>query len=297
MESKSFENMGSVRNGIHMDIWEEIPLGFTSLENLEGILAKKIERLEKNKNDNLKTYNTFNLGLNVVKNMHFIIDNNERLSVDEKKKYEEKLFEAFGLTNKLHHDQKPRPDGPYLNHIFRVTNRIVEEYGIKDPELVIAALLHDSVEDQAKKLAELFASVETISEREKALLFVKNNFGERVSKIVSKLSNPEPETEGLSSDQKNYVYKEHVKEAIEDSDVLPIKLSDFSDNALNLKSVSDPVRRLKLSKKYLPVMEVFIERLKSAQNILSEEKIAEITSRLMSAIEDTRNFIETQKSI
>jgi len=99
----------------------------------------------------------------------------------------------------------------------------------------------------------------------------------------------------LNLKQKNNIYKEHVKEAIEDSDVLPIKLSDFSDNALNLEAVGDPVRRLKLSKKYLPVMEVFIKRLKSTQNILSAEKITEMTSRLMSTIEDEKKFIQNQE--
>jgi len=129
------------------------------------------------------------------KNINLFIDSNDEYTTEQKEHYKKKVEEAMNLALEIHKDQKPRPDGPYVNHILRVSNRIVEEYGIKDPELVISALLHDSVEDQAKKLAELVTNTENISEREKALLFVKNNFGERVSKIVSKLSNPEPETE------------------------------------------------------------------------------------------------------
>ncbi len=224
-------------------------------------------------------------------NTSSFIDQNNEYSPEQKELFKQKIEEALNLALIVHADQKPRPDGPYVNHILRVSNRIVEEYGIKDPELVIGALLHDSVEDQAKKLAALLADTTSDSEREQALLYVKNTFGERIEKIVVKLSNPEPEKEGMSADEKNNVYKEHVKEAIEDSDVLPIKLSDFSDNALNLEAISDPARRLKLSKKYLPVMEVFVERLKTAHDILEQDKIEEMTGRLQTVIESTKNYI------
>lgn len=230
-------------------------------------------------------------------NMICSIDDNKEFSQEQKEQGKEKIKEAFGLVMEIHKDQKPRPDGPYIKHILRVSNRIIEEYGIKDQELVIAALLHDSVEDQAKKLAILLESKESISEKEKALLFIKNKFGERVAKIVSKLSNFESEGKEMSSEQKNMIYRDYVKEAIEDPDVFPIKLSDFSDNALNLEAVSDPIMRLKLSKKYLPVMELFVERLKSAKDILSEEKIDEMTKRLLSAIEKTKAFINSQEMV
>ncbi len=229
---------------------------------------------------------------NIINTTDLFINENTKYSPSEKEAFKKKIKDALELALEIHKDQKPRPDGPYVNHILRVSNRIIEEYGIKDPELVIAALLHDSVEDQAEKLALLVNDTTLTSNREKALLSIKNNFGERVEKIVLKLSNPEPESEGLSPEEKNIIYKKHVEEAIEDSDVLPIKLSDFSDNALNLEAVSDPIRRLKLSKKYLPVMEVFIDRLDNAQDILTPEKIIETKNHLLSVIEDTKKFIK-----
>lgn len=233
----------------------------------------------------------------LTNSVDLFINESQDYTYEQKEQFKKKFKEALNLALEIHKDQKPRPDGPYINHILRVSNRIVEEYGIKDPELVIAALLHDSVEDQANKLALFVTNTEITSERERALFFIKNTFGERVEKIVKKLSNPEPKTEGLSAEEKNNIYKEHVKEAIEDSDVLPIKLSDFSDNALNLESVGDLARRLKLSKKYLPVMEVFIERIERAKDILSPEKISEMENRLLSSIEDTKVFIQSQGNI
>ena len=70
-----------------------------------------------------------------------------------------------------------------------------------------------------------------------------------------------------------------------------------TDNALNLEAVADPERRLKLSKKYLPVIEVFILRLDKAQDILSEEKIIEMKSRLTLAVENIKDFIKTQETV
>jgi len=230
---------------------------------------------------------------NIISKMNSFIDNEKSYSPEQKEQYRGKIEKAINLAIEIHKDQKPRPDGPYVNHILRVANRIIEEYGIKDPELVMAALLHDSVEDQANKLASLLPNDLTMeSDRAAALLFIRNEFGERVEKIVFKLSNPEREPEGSSAEERNIIYKEHVKEAIEDEDVLPIKLSDFSDNGLNLNSVSDSERRLKLSKKYLPVMEVFIERLQTAHSVFGGEKIVEVSERLLTVTKDTKQFIQ-----
>jgi (p)ppGpp synthase/HD superfamily hydrolase len=238
---------------------------------------------------------TISIRTKLISSVNLFIDKNKNYTSEQKEQYKKKIEDALNLALEVHKDQKPRPDGPYTHHILRVSNRIIEEFGIKDPELVIAALLHDSVEDQAKKLAVFVNSTEIASDREKALVFIKNTFGERVANIVLKLSNPESETEGFSPQEKNNIYKEHVKEAIEDSDVLLIKLSDFSDNTLNLKTVKDTVRRLKLSKKYLPVIEVFVDRIERAHDVLSPEKIVEMKNRLLLVSNDIKNFIKNNE--
>lgn len=77
--------------------------------------------------------------------------------------------------------------------------------------------------------------------------------------------------------------------------MLLVKLSDFSDNVLNLGYSHDSDKRLKLSKKYLPVIDVFIDRLDSAQDILSQKKIDEIKEKLETASEEAKDFIESQE--
>lgn len=223
------------------------------------------------------------------------IDENCDFTDEQKEQQLEKFTKALELAMEIHCDQKPRPDGPYVNHILRVSTRIIEEYGIKDLELLIAALLHDSVEDQSEKLANLSNNDNNISKREKAFLFINDNFGKRVKNTVFKLTNIEHEDKNISQDQKNKIYLEHVKEAIKDSDVFPIKLADFSDNALNLESVKDIEKRLKLSHKYLPVIDIFINQIEKAQDVFSSEKITEIKNNLLFAIKNINDFINNQE--
>ncbi|MFD0594201.1 hypothetical protein ACFQZ4_18460 [Catellatospora coxensis] len=57
------------------------------------------------------------------------------------------LAEALELAGRLHAEQR-RVREPYLNHLLRVTIRIITYYRITDRDVLVAALLHDSVEDQ-----------------------------------------------------------------------------------------------------------------------------------------------------
>ncbi len=208
----------------------------------------------------------------------------------------EEIGLASEIAEELHKDQSPRSDGAYIYHILRVARRLLEEYEVFDPEIIVSAILHDSVEDQAKKLAEKSGDESNRSDREKALDFIKENFGNRVERVVRKLSNPEEmESPEMDPEEKNQTYKEHIEEIVNDPDAFLVKLSDFSDNVLNLGYSHDSDKRLKLSKKYLPVIDVFIDRLDSAQDILSQKKIDEIKEKLETASEEAKDFIESQE--
>jgi (p)ppGpp synthase/HD superfamily hydrolase len=278
---------------------EKLAEYFESSDRFEAEYYKNLKKINKEKlieNQKQKKDDNFTCAKErLLKIVESFIDGNPDFTNEQKEQKLSKFTKALELAMDIHSDQKPRPDGPYVNHILRVSTIIVEEYGIKDLDLVIAALLHDSVEDQSEKLANLTTNDENISDREKALLFINDNFGERVKNIVLKLTNIYHEDKNISQDQKNKVYLEHVKEAIEDPDVLPIKLADFSDNALNLESVKEIEKRLKLSHKYLPVIEVFIKQIEKSQNIFSSEKTIEIKKNLIFAIENTQNFINNQE--
>src|SRR3569833_1940845 len=64
------------------------------------------------------------------------------------------LEEALELASRLHADDR-RVREPYLNHLLRVAIRILRYYGIRDVDVLTAALLHDAVEDHPAELAAL----------------------------------------------------------------------------------------------------------------------------------------------
>ena len=188
---------------------------------------------------------------------------------------------ATDLATNLHKDQKPRPDGPYINHVLRVSTRLISEYGVYDPELIISAVLHDVVEDQSVKLV---GGDDELVNQEGALAILGERFGERVAQTVKQLTTPEHPKE-LSRAERNQLYYEHLLEVIENPDSVLIKLSDFSDNALRLHVVTDPKRQKSLAKKYLPVFDLFLERMQRGDLPISREKQQEIVQTLVSAKE------------
>jgi (p)ppGpp synthase/HD superfamily hydrolase len=48
----------------------------------------------------------------------------------------------------VHHRRKGPSQEPYINHLLEVASLVAEATHGKDPDLVIAALLHDAIEDQ-----------------------------------------------------------------------------------------------------------------------------------------------------
>jgi len=61
----------------------------------------------------------------------------------------------------VHQRRKGAAKEPYINHLLEVATLVAEATGGKDPNLVIAALLHDAIEDcevPAQLIAETFGS-------------------------------------------------------------------------------------------------------------------------------------------
>src|SRR5215469_1984580 len=64
------------------------------------------------------------------------------------------LVAALDLAAKLHADDR-RVREPYMNHLLRVAIRIIKYYGVRDVDVLTAALLHDAVEDHPAELGML----------------------------------------------------------------------------------------------------------------------------------------------
>src|SRR5256714_10500648 len=91
-----------------------------------------------------------------------------------------RLEEALALAGELHRDDV-RVREPYVNHLLRVTIRIICYYRVEDVDVLVAALLHDAVEDHSEDLG---------GTPEQALATLAARFGTRVAALVGAVTNP-----------------------------------------------------------------------------------------------------------
>ena len=130
---------------------------------------------------------------------------------------QQRLEEALQLAAELHAADR-RQREPYLNHLLRVAIRVISHYGVRDADVVCAALLHDAVEDHAEELAS--------GGQDAALEGLAGRFGPRVAELVGAVTNPEWEPGRDKHDQ----YREHVAASLERFPwARVIKASDFTD--------------------------------------------------------------------
>ena len=152
---------------------------------------------------------------------------------------------------------------PYGTHILRGGIRLIRDYGITDPEVIAADLLHDSVEDHSPEIAQhsTFLLPEESDEREQAFWFLENGFSPKTSQLVRGVTNL-PSPEKATKAEKRRVYYEHIREGIAGSlGVFLIKLCDFTDNGVGIAWSEDPNRMLASAEKYLPVFDIFLEQI------------------------------------
>lgn len=162
----------------------------------------------------------------------------------------ERVTDAIQVASYLHRHDVRRggrgklPNPPYIEHPLRVAIRMYSYFGVGDPDWIIAAILHDTVEDHPFEFSEFQGAhprVESEQEaRGYALNFIGQRFGYRAASIVEDVSNPVLSIPvGVDKAERNRLkmeqYHSHVVPVIKRSDAaLVLKLSDFVDNAGSL---------------------------------------------------------------
>ena len=127
-------------------------------------------------------------------------------------KFSDKFTNALSFTATLHNGQlRKGTQIPYISHLLSVSVIVMRNGG--DEEQVIAALLHDSVEDQG--------GITLLSD-------IESKFGARVAKIVRQCSDsfekPKPPW-----DQRKKAYVASI--AHKSDDAILISMADKADNA------------------------------------------------------------------
>jgi len=159
----------------------------------------------------------------------------------------------------------------YIHHPLRNTARLVR-WGVTDIDIIVASLLHDTVEDHAQEYASFYCSVPEVSEesaRAIAFSYIATIFGERVERIVRNMSNDIIDRETTTAAQRRALYVEHVTEVVfDDVDTFLAKFSDFCDNALSLHFNATSKSRSYFASRYLPLAPVFKSALETHRDAL-----------------------------
>ncbi len=138
----------------------------------------------------------------------------------------ELLVRAIAFAGERH-DGQMRKDGktPYFSHPVRVMTIAAQVLGVTDPEVLAAAVLHDTVEDTATDRDDL-----------------SSRFGERVAGIVIHLTKDKRQPETEREDR----YFASLAEA--PVEVKLCKVSDTLDNLIDSRGLDEAHRAKTLAK-------------------------------------------------
>lgn len=180
------------------------------------------------------------------------------------------VSDALDVAWMLHHGQfRASTTIPYITHPLSNVQRLVE-HGVRDPEVLAAGALHDSVEDCHHEWATHVGFVATEEdpaareEQERAVLqhAIDVRFGEETGRIVAGVTNEVRKAPSQSREESNVAFVAHARTKIMASfGVFAVKWVDYLDNAGTLAQAkfADQTRKVRLAQKYLPMGEAFGE--------------------------------------
>jgi (p)ppGpp synthase/HD superfamily hydrolase len=125
------------------------------------------------------------------------------------------LARAYHFAASLHVNQRRKGEAaePYMNHLTEVAELVARATRGSDPDVIIAAVLHDTVEDTAATFDDL-----------------KAGFGERVASLVAEVT----DDKSLPKQTRKDLQVEHAAQASRGAQI--IKLADKTSNLRALAS-------------------------------------------------------------
>lgn len=181
-----------------------------------------------------------------------------------------KIKKALQLAGHLHSlDHRQRE--PFVNHLLRVALRIIVHYDVNDPDIICAALLHDSVEDHADEMSP--------DGHPGAFAMLAVCFGPQVADLVAAVTNPIDPQDG----DKDTRYREHIAASLETHpQARVIKASDFTDNGVGLIYTTGS-KAVKSARKYAPLVPVLADLIARPDTPLTCKAKARILRQLGTA--------------
>lgn len=169
----------------------------------------------------------------------------------------DRIKKAHEFAKEKHKDQKRKFTGEnYLTHLENTANLLWSVEEDAEIDMLVAALLHDVVEDTSTSLKE-----------------VDQNFGPTVMKLVEELTtdNEKQTTEGKD------VYLTGKIEKMSEK-AFTIKLCDRLDNVMGLKDKSVP---LKFKLRYIDETKYIITNLNRDINVIQKHLLDRIKSMIL----------------
>lgn len=190
-----------------------------------------------------------------------LVDDIMEVARDWSEEDQRTLTSALDLVYELHADDTHK-EKPYVYHLLRSAVRAARYLEVKDPKVIVAILLHDSVEDHAKEITGVPENLQVGSQalQEGAFFVLAEDFSPTTSDYVRRVTNPPHESSPKEYDAKLAAYAEKVSGAITPVEGWVIKFCDWVDNGLGVIHGNDasPERIAHFQRKYgmvLPVLE------------------------------------------
>jgi guanosine-3',5'-bis(diphosphate) 3'-pyrophosphohydrolase len=176
-----------------------------------------------------------------------------------------RLIEAASFAAKRHTGQHRKGEAkePYINHPLEVANLLAKVGGVDDIDILIAAILHDTVEDVGVKKEE-------IAER----------FGERVAGFVMEVT----DDKGLPKQERKRLQVEHAPHLSHEAK--QIKLADKISNITDITKSPPADWSLERRRQYIEWGEAVAAGLRGVNPAL-ENYFDETVSRAKLSLDDT----------
>ncbi len=160
------------------------------------------------------------------------------------KDHGEKILEAFNFALELHQNQTRKSGEPYIAHPVAVAEILTYELKIHDPILIMAALLHDVVED-----------VESIN-----INHIRDRFGEEVANIVDGCTKIVLDP---SKGRQLAQIQTHTKLFLSSSNNLGIIVLKLADRLHNMRTLHalNPDKKMRIAKETLDIYAPIAARL------------------------------------
>jgi (p)ppGpp synthase/HD superfamily hydrolase len=165
----------------------------------------------------------------------------------------------------IHQRRKGTAQEPYINHLLEVASLVADATHGRDPELVIAALLHDAIEDQ-----------EVPSE------LIAREFGDRVAAIIAEVT----DDKSLDKPERKRLQIERASKKTDTAKL--VKLADKTSNVRAIAFAPSPDWSVKRRLEYIDWAKQVVQGLRGASPWLKEQ--------FDRAVEDAERSLAVPKS-